>query len=81
MVNVHGHAVMQWLVEAPHPLSLAEIENRVAAAFGPAVRFHTCDTGGHTLSELLALLEARGKVWPVGACYASERRRLCADSA
>lgn len=81
MSQIHGHTLMQWLAEAPQPLAFAELEARVIGAFGREARFCTCDSEGHTLAELLALLEARGKVWQQGGGYVSELQRMCTHEA
>jgi probable metal-binding protein len=79
--SIHGHTILRWLSDATAPLSLGEIEARLSVAGIGELRFHTCDTEGLDLGELLALLETRGKLWRVGACYVSERARICAEHA
>jgi probable metal-binding protein len=38
------------------------IARAMRAAFGEDVRFHTCSSQGLSVEELLAFLEARGKI-------------------
>ena len=79
MQTIHGHTVMHWLSEAQSPLSFSEIEARVREQFGEQVRFKTCNTRGHTLSELLSILEARGKIIADDDGYTVNAHKMCAE--
>ena len=75
--STHGHTILHWL--AAEPMSGEALQQRVDGELGAAARFHTCDSAGLTLDELLALLAGRGKILPVGAAWTSDLSKVCAD--
>ena len=79
MQTIHGHTIMHWLSEAQSPLSFSQLEARTRQEFGADVRFKTCNTKGHTLSELLAILEARGKIIADDDGYTVNAHTMCAE--
>jgi len=79
MQTIHGHTIMNWLKKAQNPLSFGQIEERTQQEFGAEVRFKTCNTDGHTLAELLAILEARGKIVADDDGYSVNAHTMCAE--
>lgn len=60
--EVHGHAVLEMMLEADAPFSRAALIERVYQEFGPDARFGTCSGSGMTIDELLEFLAERGKI-------------------
>ncbi len=76
--RIHGHDVMQLLLDAGRPLSRAELEAAVLARFGPSARFHTCSAADMTAAELIAFLDAKGKFLEADGRLTTEASRICA---
>lgn len=77
MEQIHGHTILDWLGESPRPLTLSELESRTLAEFGTMPHFKTCSSEGHTLSELMAVLEERGKVVCRDGAYLAHAHLRC----
>lgn len=77
MAFIHGHTIMHWLSEAPEPLRFEELEQRVTEQFGAQARFKTCNSEGHTLTELLAVLLERGKIDCIEGSYRANTHQMC----
>jgi probable metal-binding protein len=75
--RIHGHDVMQMLVDADRPLTRAELEAAVLAKFGPAARFHTCSAEDMTAGQLIAFLDAKGKFIEADGKVSTEASRIC----
>ncbi|MFT3868969.1 MAG: YecH family protein [Nibricoccus sp.] len=63
--SIHGHEVIQMMVEAGHPFTFASLREAIVARFGAEARFHTCSADGLTPEGLIEFLGARGKLAPV----------------
>ncbi|MDF0534233.1 YecH family protein [Shewanella yunxiaonensis] len=59
--SVHGHAVLELLLEYPQGLSKAELLAQMAARFGADARFHTCSASDMDATALIQFLEQKGK--------------------
>lgn len=77
MEYIHGHTIMNWLAEASSPPSFQELERRMEEQFGTDTRFKTCNTQGHTLAELLAVLQERGKIVCTDGTYRANTHNMC----
>lgn len=77
MNSIHGHNILNWLGESSAPLSYDELAARTAEHFGGDARFKTCNSDGHTLAELLVVLEQRGKVTKENGGYRAVAGTVC----
>ena len=59
--EVHGHAVMQMMLDAEKCYTRASLLEAIEAKFGKETRFHTCSDSNLSASELIDLLDAKGK--------------------
>lgn len=61
MESIHGHEVLNMMIESGEQYSNASLEAAITARFGEQARFHTCSAEGMTAAELVAFLAAKGK--------------------
>ena len=73
--NVHGHAVLELLVEKA--LSRGELDAELTRRFGAEVRFCTCSAEGMTREELLGMLIGKGKIVEVDGVLTADPARIC----
>ena len=59
--QIHGHEVMQMMVESNATYSVESLKTAILNKFGAEARFYTCSADNLTADELIALLEQRGK--------------------
>lgn len=69
MESIHGHEVLNMMIESGEQYSNASLEAAITARFGEQARFHTCSAADMTAGELVAFLAAKGK-------FIAKRRRL-----
>ncbi len=77
MPSIHGHEVMEMMLEHPQGLSRQELEQIMTARFGPEARFHTCSREDMTIAELIDFLAQRGKFDEQGGRLSTARDRIC----
>jgi probable metal-binding protein len=77
MKKVHGHDVMQMMIDSGKSYSKASLEAAVIAKFGSDARFHTCSADGMTASELIDLLEGKGKFTLSDDGFKTDPSRVC----
>lgn len=77
MSSVHGHEVMEMMLEQPGGYTRAELEVAVVTRFGSEARFHTCSREGMTVSELIEFLAERGKFDDREGKLSTARERIC----
>jgi len=59
--SIHGHQVMEMMLEQGEPLTPAALKARMQAKFGAEARYHTCSAQNMNADELLIFLENKGK--------------------
>ena len=64
MESIHGHEVLNMMIESGEQYTHASLEAAIKARFGEQARFHTCSAEGMTAGELVAFLAAKGKFIP-----------------
>lgn len=62
MDSIHGHEVLNMMIESGEQYTHASLEAAIKARFGEQARFHTCSAEGMTAGELVAFLAAKGKI-------------------
>lgn len=63
MDSIHGHEVLNMMIESGEQYTHASLEAAIKARFGEQARFHTCSAEGMTAGELVAFLAAKGKLY------------------
>ena len=51
MESIHGHEVLNMMIESGEQYSNASLEAAITARFGERARFHTCSAQGMTAAE------------------------------
>lgn len=59
--SIHGHDVMQMMIDAKTPFTRQTLKESIIKKFGPNARFHTCSAENMTPEELIDFLTERGK--------------------
>lgn len=53
MDSIHGHEVLNMMIESGEQYTHASLEAAIKARFGEQARFHTCSAEGMTAGELV----------------------------
>ncbi len=61
MESIHGHEVMQMMIDSSESFTKESLETAIISKFGTDARFHTCSAENLTPRELVDFLESRGK--------------------
>lgn len=75
--DIHGHMVLNLLLNAEKPLSRSQLEGMIESEFGSDVCFHTCSQQGLTLTELLDFLLSKKKVVELESGLTANPDRIC----
>ncbi|MCP3698051.1 MAG: YecH family protein [Aliivibrio sp.] len=75
--DIHGHTVLNLLLNAEKPLSRLQLEGMIESEFGSEVCFHTCSQQGLTLTELLDFLLSKKKVVELDSGLTANPERIC----
>lgn len=77
MTAIHGHEVLQMMLEADTAFTTDTLVAAIEAKFGGEARYHTCSAEDMTARELVAFLEARGKFVPSGNGFSTAAEKIC----
>ena len=61
MEQIHGHEVMQMMVDSGKSYTRSSLLTDIVAKFGPSSRFFTCSAADLTPEGIIDFLEAKGK--------------------
>jgi probable metal-binding protein len=61
MEQIHGHEVIQMMMQSGKAYTRASLLADIVSTFGPTARFYTCSAQDLTPDGLIDFLEARGK--------------------
>ncbi len=75
--SIHGHEVMQMMVESDQSFSKKTLEEAIISKFGENAKFYTCSQEDMTAVELIAFLESRGKFIEEGQGFTTEEEKMC----
>ena len=75
--RVHGHEVMEMMVESGTVYTRESLRAAIVERFGPDTRFYTCSADGMTPDDLITFLEARGKFVPAPDGFTTDESKLC----
>lgn len=75
--SVHGHAVMEMMLEQSGGFTRDSLRAAIAARFGAEARFHTCSASDMDADALITFLEARGKFVASDDGFNTEASRIC----
>ena len=77
MDSIHGHEVLNMMIESDEQYTHASLEAAIKARFGEQARFHTCSAEGMTAGELVAFLAAKGKFIPSEEGFSTDQSKIC----
>ncbi len=63
MDSIHGHEVLNMMIESGEQYTHASLEAAIKTRFGEQARFHTCSAEGMTAGELVAFLAAKANLY------------------
>lgn len=75
--SIHGHEVLQMLLEQPNGISKAQLKAQIVQRFGAQARYHTCSASDMDADGLIAFLAARGKFVEVDAGVTTHADKIC----
>ena len=77
MMSIHGHDVLNMMIESKERYTEQSLVAAIHARFGEEARFHTCSASGMTAAELVAFLTARGKFIPAEEGFSTHESKIC----
>ena len=77
MESIHGHEVLNMMIEYGEQYSNASLEAAITARFGEQARFHTCSAADMTAGELVAFLAAKGKFIAKEDGFSTHESKIC----
>ena len=75
--QIHGHEVMQMMVEAQTAYSVESLKAAIIGKFGADARFYTCSADNLTADELIDLLAQRGKFVAQADGFSTSADKIC----
>lgn len=75
--QIHGHEVMQMMVESGKTYTKESLCQAIWERFGKDARFFTCSAQGMTAPELVDFLEKRGKFLAQGQGFSTDKSKIC----
>ncbi len=76
--SIHGHAVMEMMLEQGQAYSRESLCQAIIARFGSETRFHTCSAEGLDAAALVAFLADKGKFVESGTGFNTTPEHICA---
>lgn len=77
MTSIHGHEVLNMMLDSDTDYSEKSLEQAIIAKFGEQARFHTCSAQGMTAMELVIFLAERGKFIPQEEGFTTHESKIC----
>jgi probable metal-binding protein len=77
MEQIHGHEVMQMMLQSGKLYTRASLLNDIVAQFGPDSRFYACSAENLTPEGIIDFLEAKGKFVPCEGSFQTSPDLMC----
>ena len=77
--EVHGHDVIDLILDSKQAYTRASLTAAIIARFGPDTRYHTCFAAGLSAAELIDFLTERGKFKPLNDGFTVDHASLLAE--
>jgi probable metal-binding protein len=77
MEQIHGHEVMQMMLQSGKPYTRTSLLKDIVAKFGPDARFHTCSAENLTAEGLIDFLQSKGKFVPCQEGFQTSSDLMC----
>ncbi|MGY5450878.1 YecH family metal-binding protein [Agarivorans sp. MS3-6] len=75
--SIHGHQVMQLMLEKGGSFSSASLEELMKQTFGEQSEYHTCSKKGMNAQELIVFLAERGKFVEANQGFNTCESKIC----
>lgn len=75
--QIHGHEVMEMMLETGMAYTRESLHQAIIERFGSEARFYTCSRENMTAAELIQFLTERGKFVPEGDGFTTDPTRMC----
>ena len=75
--SIHGHEVMQMMLELGGNFTSESLKQAIEARFGSDARFHTCSAADMDAVALIEFLRQRGKFVESEGGFHTEAKRIC----
>ncbi|WP_039056687.1 YecH family metal-binding protein [Enterobacter sp. Bisph1] len=77
MTSIHGHEVLNMMIETGERYTKESLATAIIQRFGETSRFHTCSAENLTASELVEFLASRGKFIPSDEGFSTHVSKIC----
>ena len=77
MNQIHGHEVMQMMLQSGKAYTRASLLTDIVATFGPEARFFTCSAEQLSPEGLIDFLQAKGKFVPCEEGFQTSPDLMC----
>ncbi|KAA8995250.1 DUF2492 family protein [Affinibrenneria salicis] len=77
MPSIHGHEVLQMMIDSGESFSTARLINLIETRFGQDARFHTCSASEMSAAQLVEFLASRGKFIPQDDGFTTSANKIC----
>lgn len=77
MESIHGHEVLNMMIDSGEQYSIESLEAAIHARFGEKARFHTCSAENMSAAELVAFLHKKGKFIPQESGFTTVESKIC----
>jgi probable metal-binding protein len=77
MEQIHGHEVIQMMLDSGKAYTRATLLSDITAKFGPNARFYTCSAQDLSPEGIIGFLEAKGKFVPCTDGFQTSPDLMC----
>jgi probable metal-binding protein len=77
MEQIHGHEVIQMMLESGKAYTRSSLLGDIVATFGPEARFYTCSAQNLTPEGIIDFLQAKGKFVPCEEGFQTSPDLMC----
>ena len=77
MQPIHGHEVMEMMINSQKPYTEASLAADITQKFGDNARFYVCTAENMNAAELVQCLKAKGKFIPAEGGFTTGRKHVC----
>ena len=77
MQQIHGHEVMEMMINSQKAYTEASLKADIDAKFGEQARFYVCTAANMDSAELVQCLKGKGKFIPAEGGFTTGRSHVC----
>lgn len=76
-IEIHGHEVLEMMVDAGRPYSTESLQAAIDERFGKDARFYICSGGDMSAAELIETLWSKGKFVGTSESFVFDTGKRC----